>query len=92
MTLIAGLILVAVGALLAWRLRHRLEPKTPASIAKLDRMQPGPTYLIAVAVGARSSARTRGTAEAVVGVLVFLVVGMSTAYMPVLLAQFLPDR
>jgi hypothetical protein len=33
-----------------------------------------------------------GTAEAVAGVLVFLVVGMSTAYTPVLLAQFLPDR
>ena len=51
-----------------------------------------PTYLIAVAVGAHIVGTHPGTAEAVAGVLVFLVVGMSTAYTPVLLAQFLPDR
>jgi uncharacterized membrane protein len=70
-------------------------------MAKLDRMQPWPafllgmflpTYLIAVAVGAHIVGVHPATAEAVAGVLVFLVTGMSTVYTPVLLAQFLPER
>jgi Sap, sulfolipid-1-addressing protein len=44
------------------------------------------------AVGAHIVGTHPGTAAAVAGVLVFLVAGMSTAYTPVLLAQFLPDR
>jgi cytochrome c biogenesis protein CcdA len=100
-TLVAGLLLAAAGALLAWRLRHGLEPKRPAWMAKLDRMQPWPafllglflpTYLIAVAVGAHIVGTHPGTAEAVAGVLVFLAVGMSTACTPVFLAQFFPER
>jgi hypothetical protein len=100
-TLVAGLALVAVGAVLAWRLRHGLEPKRPEWMARLDRMERWPafllgmflpTYLIAVAAGAHIVGTDPTTAAAVAGVLVFLLLGMSTAYTPVLLAQFVPDR
>jgi hypothetical protein len=100
-TLIAGIVLVVVGAVLVLRLRHGLKPKRPAWMAKLDRMQPWPafllgtflpTYVIAVAAGAHIVGTHPATAAAVAGVLVFLVVGMSTAYTPVLLTQFMPAR
>jgi cytochrome c biogenesis protein CcdA len=100
-TVVAGLVLFAFGAVLAWRLRHGLEPKRPGWMAKLDRMEPWPafllglflpTYVIAVAVGAHIVGVHPGRAEAIAAVLVFLVVGMSTAYTPVLLAQFVPER
>ena len=70
-------------------------------MARLDRMEPWPafllgmflpTYLIAVAVGAHIVGTYPSTAVAVAGVLVFVLVGMSTAYTPVVLAQFLSDR
>ena len=100
-TLAAGPVLFGAGAVWALRLRQGIAPKRPAWMAKLDRMQPWPafllgmflpTYLIAVAVGAHIVGIHPGTAEAVAGVIVFLVVGMSTVYTPVLLAQFLPER
>jgi Sap, sulfolipid-1-addressing protein len=100
-TLVAGTVLFALGAILARRLRHRLDPKKPAWMAKLDHLQPWPafllgmflpTYVIAVAAGAHIVGTHPGAAAAVAGVLVFLFVGMSTAYTPVLLTQFAPDR
>ena len=100
-TLVAGTVLFALGAILARRLRHGVDPKRPAWMDKLDRMQPWPafllgmflpTYLIAVAAGAHIVGTHPGTAAAVAGVLVFLAVGMSTVYTPVLLAQLVPDR
>jgi hypothetical protein len=100
-TLASGLILFGTGGVWALRLHHGIAPKRPAWMAKLDRMQPWPafllgmflpTYLIAVAVGAHIVGTHPGTAAAVAGVLVFLVVGMSTVYTPVLLAQILPER
>jgi cytochrome c biogenesis protein CcdA len=100
-TIAAGLVLFAFGAILAWRLRHGLEPKRPGWMAKLDRMEPWPafllglflpTYVIAVAVGAHIVGVHPGRPEAIAAVLVFLVVGMSTAYTPVLLAQLVPER
>ena len=100
-TLAAGLVLLGVGARWALRLRRGAELERPQWMARLDRMEPWPafllgmflpTYLIAVAVGAHIVGTYPSTAVAVAGVLVFVLVGMSTAYTPVVLAQFLSDR
>jgi Sap, sulfolipid-1-addressing protein len=100
-TLVAGIVLFALGAVLARRLRHGLDPRRPAWMDKLDRMQPWPafllgmflpTYVIAVVAGAHIVGTHPGTAAAFAGVLVFLLVGTSTVYTPVLLTQFVPER
>src|ERR1044072_4187299 len=88
-TLASGLVLFGGGGVWGGRLRHGITPKRPAWRAELDRMQPWrafllgmflPTSLIAVAVGAHIVGVHPATAEAVAGVLVFLVICMSTAY------------
>jgi hypothetical protein len=48
--------------------------------------------VIAVAAGAHIVGVHPGTATAVAAMLVFLVVGTSTVYTPIMLAQFAPDR
>jgi Sap-like sulfolipid-1-addressing protein len=100
-TLAAGLALIAAGAIWALRLRRGVEPPRPGWMAKLDRMEPWPafllgvfipTYAIAVAAGAHIVGVHPGKAEAVAAVVVFVLIGTSTVYMPVLLAQFVPER
>jgi hypothetical protein len=51
-----------------------------------------PTYLIAVAAGAHIVGTHPGTALAVAGMLVFLVVGTSTVYVPIVLTEVAPER
>jgi cytochrome c biogenesis protein CcdA len=100
-TLVIGLALFAAGAVWALRLRRGVEPKQPGWMAKLDRMEPWPafllglfipTYAIAIAAGAHIVGVHPGRAEAIAAVVVFVLMGTSTVYTPVLLAQFLPER
>ena len=51
-----------------------------------------PTYLIAIAAGAHIVGTHPGTTQAVAGMLLFLVVGTSTVYGPIVLAQVAPAR
>jgi hypothetical protein len=73
----------------------------PAWLAELDQMEPWPafllglvlpTYVIGIAAAAHIVGVHPGTATAVAAMLVFLVVGTSTVYTPIMLAQFAPDR
>lgn len=100
-TLVAGVALCLVGALFARRARRAADAKEPSWMARLDHMEPWPafllgmflpTYLIAVAAGAHIVGTHPGTAQAVAAMLVFLVVGTSTVYGPIVLAQLAPDR
>lgn len=100
-TLVAGIALFLVGAWLTVRSRGDTAVKEPSWMARLDQMEPWPafllgmvlpTYLIAVAAGAHIVGTHPGTAEAVTGMLVFLVVGTSTVYAPIVLAQVAPER
>lgn len=100
-TLAAGVALVGVGAWLLVRSRRGASVREPKWLARLDRMEPWPafllglvlpTYLIAVAAGAHIAGTHPGTAAAIGGMLVFLVVGMSTVYTPIVLAQVAPER
>ena len=70
-------------------------------MARLDHMEPWPafllgmflpTYVIAVAAAAHIVGTHPGNAAAVGAMLVFLVVGTSTVYVPILLAQVAPKR
>jgi hypothetical protein len=70
-------------------------------MARLDHMEPWPafllgmflpTYLIAIAAAAHIVGTHPGTTEAVAGMLVFLAVGTSTVYTPIVLAQVAPGR
>jgi hypothetical protein len=100
-TLAAGVVLFLLGAWLTVRSRRGLEAKEPSWLAKLDHMDPWPafllgtflpTYVIAIAAGAHIVGTHPGTTSAVAGMLVFLTVGMSTVYVPIVLAQVAPDR
>jgi len=99
-TLGLGIAIFGTGAWWAARLRRGNEASVPGWMAKLDRMQPWPafvlglflpTYMLALAVGAHIVGIDPGTAAALAGMLVFLLIGMSTAYVPVVFAQFAPD-
>lgn len=70
-------------------------------MARLDHMEPWPafllgiflpTYFIAIAAGAHIVGTHPDTAEAVAGMLVFLFVGTSTVYVPIVLAEVAPAR
>ena len=70
-------------------------------MGRLDHMEPWPafllgmflpTYLIAIAAGAHIVGTHPGTAAAVAGMLVFLLVGTSTVYVPIALAEVAPAR
>lgn len=100
-TLVAGIVLFLLGAWFTLQSRRAGDSKEPSWLAKLDRMEPWPafllgmflpTYLIAIAAGAHIVGTHPGTATAVAGMLVFLAVGTSTVYVPIVLAQVAPDR
>ncbi len=100
-TVVAGVAMLVIGALFVVRARRAEESKEPSFMARLDRMEPWPafvlglflpTYLIAVAAGAHIVGTHPGTAAAIGGVVVFLVVGTSTSYVPIVLAEVAPER
>jgi threonine/homoserine/homoserine lactone efflux protein len=100
-TLVVGVVLVGLGLWLILQSRRATETKEPSWLAKLDRMEPWPafllgvflpTYVIAIAAGAHIVGTHPGTATAVVAMLVFLAVGTSTVYTPIALAQVVPER
>jgi hypothetical protein len=100
-TLVAGVGLLLVGAWLAVRARRSADVEEPSWMARLDHMEPWPafllgmflpTYLIAIAAGAHIVGVHPGTAVAVAAMLVFLLVGTSTSYGPIVLAQVAPER
>lgn len=100
-TLAVGVALLGASAIWARRLRRGVERPQPSWMAKLDRMEPWPafllglfipTYAIAIAAGAHIVGVHPGRAEAVAAVVVFVLIGTSTVCTPVLLAQFLPER
>lgn len=100
-TLVAGLVLLPAGAWFLLRSRAATEAKSPSWLARLDRMEPWPafvlgtflpTYVIAIAAGAHIVGTHPGTTAAVVAMLVFLAVGTSTVYAPIVLAQVAPER
>jgi hypothetical protein len=100
-TLVAGSVLFLLGAWLTVRSHKGHEAKEPTWLAKLDHMDPWPafllgtflpTYVIAIAAGAHIVGTHPGTTSAVAGMLVFLLVGMSTVYVPIVLAQVAPER
>jgi len=100
-TLAAGVVLLMMGAWFAVRARRAADVAEPSWLARLDRMEPWPafllgmflpTYMIAIAAGAHIVGTHPGTAQAVAGMLVFLAVGTSTVYVPIVLAQIAPER
>jgi threonine/homoserine/homoserine lactone efflux protein len=100
-TLVAGAVLLVLGTWLIVQSRRAGDPKEPSWLAKLDQMEPWPafllglflpTYVIAIAAGAHIAGTQPGTTAAVAGMLLFLVVGMSTVYTPIVLAQVAPAR
>jgi hypothetical protein len=100
-TLVAGVVLLLVGASLAVRAWRSGDTKEPSFMDRLDRMEPWPafllgmflpTYLIAVAAGAHVVGTHPGTGAAVAAMLVFLAVGTSTSYVPIVLTQVVPER
>ena len=100
-TLASGIILLLLGASFALRSRGAGDAKEPSWLARLDHMEPWPafllglflpTYVIGIAAGAHIVGTHPGTAAAVAGMAVFLLVGTSTVYVPILLAQFAPER
>jgi threonine/homoserine/homoserine lactone efflux protein len=100
-TLVAGIVLLLLGAWFAVRSRGAEEVEEPSWLSRLDRMEPWPafllgmflpTYLIAVAAGAQIVGTHPGTAPAVAALLVFLAIGTSTVYTPIVLALVAPGR
>jgi len=100
-TVVAGVVLLGLGAWLIARLRRSGDMKEPSWLAKADEMQPWPafllglflpTYMFAIAAGAHIVGTHPGTTTAVAAMLVFLLVGTSTVYTPILLAQLVPER
>lgn len=100
-TVVAGVVLLGLGAWLIAQLRRSGDVKEPSWLAKADEMQPWPAFLLgvflpsyvfAIAAGAHIVGTHPGTTTAVAAMLVFLVVGTSTVYTPILLAQLVPER
>jgi hypothetical protein len=100
-TLVAGAVLLGLGAWLIAQSRRSGEVKEPSWLAKADRMEPWPafllglflpTYVFAIAAGAHIVGTHPGTPTAVAAMLVFLLVGTSTVYTPIMLAQVMPER
>ena len=100
-TLAAGVALLAAGVWFLVRAGRGSAMKEPSWLAKLDQMEPWPafllglilpTYVIAIAAGAHIAGTQPGPRAAVAGMVVFLVVGMSTVYTPIGLAQLAPVR
>ena len=100
-TVVAGVALLVTGVWFLARSGRGAAVKEPAWLAKLDRMEPWPafllglilpTYVIAVAAGAHIAGTHPGTGAAIAGMLVFLLVGTSTVYTPIVLAQVAPER
>ena len=100
-TLVAGVVLLLLGAWLVAQSRRGGDAKEPSWLGKLDQMDPWPafllgvflpTYVFAIAVGAHIVGTHPGTATAVAAMLVFLAVGTSTVYTPIVLAQIMPER
>jgi Sap, sulfolipid-1-addressing protein len=99
-TLVAGASLLLVGAWFKVRARSAGEAEEPSWLANFDHMEPWsafllgflPTYVIAVAAGAHIVGTHPSTAEAVAGMLVFLLVTASTVYVPIVLAEVAPER
>jgi threonine/homoserine/homoserine lactone efflux protein len=100
-TLVAGVALLLIGAWLAVRARRATDVKEPSWMGRLDHMEPWPafllgmflpTYLIAIAAGAHIVGTHPARAAAIAGLLVFLLVGTSTVYVPIVLAELAPAR
>ena len=100
-TLIAGVVLLVTGAWLVVRARQVGASPEPSFMARLDKMEPWPafllgllipTYMIAIAAGAHIVGTHPGTAAAIGGIVVFMVVGTSTSYVPIVLAEVAPER
>jgi threonine/homoserine/homoserine lactone efflux protein len=100
-TVVAGVVLLGLGLWLILQSRRGGETKEPSWLARLDRMEPWPafllgaflpTYVIAIAAGAHIVGTHPGTGTAVAAMLVFLVVGTSTVYTPIVLAEVVPER
>lgn len=101
LTLVVGVVLILLGAWFYARSREGAETREPSWLARLDQMEPWPafllglflpTYVIGIAVGAHIVGVHPGTATAVAAMLVFLAIGTSTVYVPIVLAQVAPDR
>jgi Sap-like sulfolipid-1-addressing protein len=100
-TLLAGVVLLGLGGWLITQARRGGEVKEPSWLAKADQMEPWPafllglflpTYMFAIAAGAHIVGTHPGTSTAIAAMLVFLVVGTSTVYTPIVLAQVVPER
>jgi hypothetical protein len=100
-TLAAGVALLGLGAWLIMRVRRSGDVKEPSWLAKADQMDPWPafllgfflpTYMFAIAAGAHIVGTHPGTATAVAAMLVFLLLGTSTVYTPIVLTQVVPER
>jgi cytochrome c biogenesis protein CcdA len=100
-TLVAGVALLVMGARLVGRARRSGGSKEPSFMAKLDKMDPWPafllgvfvpTYFIAIAAGAHIVGTHPGTAAAIAAIAVFLIIGTSTSWVPIMLAEVAPER
>jgi len=100
-TLVAGIVLLLLGAWFALRSHRGTNAKEPSWLARLDQMEPWPafllgmflpTYVIVIAAGAHIVGTHPGTSAAVAGMLVFVALGTSTVYVPIVLAQLAPKR
>jgi hypothetical protein len=79
--------------------RRAAEVEEPSWLTRLDDMEPWPafllgmflpTYVIAIAAGAHIVGTHPSRAAAVAGMLVFVLVGTSTVYAPIVLAEVAP--
>jgi threonine/homoserine/homoserine lactone efflux protein len=100
-TLLAGVFLLGLGGWLITQSRRGGEVKEPSWLGKADQMEPWPafllglflpTYVFAIAAGAHIVGTHPGTATAIAAMLVFLLVGTSTVYTPIVLTQVMPER
>jgi drug/metabolite transporter (DMT)-like permease len=100
-TVVAGVVMLVMGTVLVVRARRAGESPEPSFMARLDKMEPWPafllgvflpTYVIAVAAGAHIVGTHPGTATAIAAMVVFLIVGTSTSYVPIVLAEVAPER
>jgi hypothetical protein len=99
--LVAGVVLLFFGMRFILRSRSGKATAEPGWLGRLDRMDPWPafllgtflpTYMLAVAVGAHIVEAQVSTPEAVAALLVFVGIGSSTVYVPILLAKIAPAQ